>query len=65
VTHFLPSSLDQRYVSDLIHISLELTITVIYEPELDSLKKNCVMSVERSTRDSVPPSPLAQRYVSG
>jgi hypothetical protein len=55
VTHFLPSSLAQRYVSWVIHSSVELTVTVIYDPELDFVKQNWVMSVEWSTRGSLPP----------
>jgi hypothetical protein len=42
-------------VSDVIYISLELTITVIYDPELDFLKQNWFMSVEWGTRNSLPP----------
>jgi hypothetical protein len=40
VTHFLPSSLAQRYVSGVIQTSLELTFTVIYDAELDIPKQN-------------------------
>jgi hypothetical protein len=64
LTHFLPSSLAQRYVSGVIQTFLQLTVTVIYDPELDFLKQNWVMSPEWSTRDSIPHSSLAQRYVS-
>jgi hypothetical protein len=46
VTHFLPSSVGQRYVSGVIQTSLELKVTVKYDPELDFLKQNWVMSAE-------------------
>jgi hypothetical protein len=52
---FLPSSLEQRYVSGLIERSLQLTVTVTCDPELDFLKQNWVMSPEWSTLDSLPP----------
>jgi hypothetical protein len=65
VTHFLPSSLAQRYVFVLIQKTLEFTFTVKYDPELYFLKQNWVTSAECSTRDSLPTSSLAQRYVSG
>jgi hypothetical protein len=42
-------------VSDVIQICLQLTITVIYDPELDFLKQNWVMSAEWGTSDSFPP----------
>jgi hypothetical protein len=54
VTHFLPSSVAQRYVSRVIQTSLELTVTVKFDPELDFLKQNLVMSAEWVTRDSLP-----------
>jgi hypothetical protein len=55
VTHFLPSFLAQRYVSGVIQKFLELTITIKYDPELDFLKQNWVMSAERDTFDSLRP----------
>jgi hypothetical protein len=55
LTHFLPSSLAQRYVSEVIQISLKLTVTFIYDPELDFLKKNWVMCAEWNTLDSLRP----------
>jgi hypothetical protein len=58
MTHFLPSSLAQGYVSGVIQISLQLTVTVIYDPELDFLKQNWVMTAEWSTLDSLRPIPL-------
>jgi hypothetical protein len=64
LTHFVPSSLAQRYVSGVIQTSLELTVSVTFDPELDFLKQNWVMSTEWSTLDSPPHSSLAQRYVS-
>jgi hypothetical protein len=54
MTQFFPSSLAQRYVSGLIQTFLELTVTVIYDPELDFLKKKWIMSAELSTRDIIP-----------
>jgi hypothetical protein len=54
-THFVPSSLAQRYVSGIIQTSLELTVTVTSYPELDFRKQNCVMSAECSTLDSLRP----------
>jgi hypothetical protein len=65
VTHFLPSSLAQRYVSGLIQTFRKLTFTVTCDPELDFLKQNWVMSADWSTRVSIPHSSLAQRYFSG
>jgi hypothetical protein len=53
VTHILPSSLAQSYVSGVIQTSLELTVTVIFDPELDFLKLNWVMSAEWNTLDSL------------
>jgi hypothetical protein len=53
MTNFLPSSLAQRYVSGLIQTYLELTVTVIYDPELEFLKENWVMSAGWSTLDSI------------
>jgi hypothetical protein len=55
VTHFFPSSPAQRYVSGVIQTYMELTVTVIYDPELDFLKENWDMSAERSTHDSLRP----------
>jgi hypothetical protein len=55
VTHFVPSSLAQRYVYGVIETSLQLTVTVIFIPELEFLKQNLFMSAEWSTRDSLPP----------
>jgi hypothetical protein len=55
LTHFLPSSLAESYVSRVIETSLQLTVTVILYPELDILKQNLIMSAEWSTRDSLPP----------
>jgi hypothetical protein len=55
VTHFLPSSLAQRYVSVVIQTSLQLTITVISDPELVFLKQNWVTSADWSTLDSILP----------
>jgi hypothetical protein len=55
-------------VSGLIGSSLQLTVKVTYDPELDFLKQNWVISAEWSTIDSLPlflPSSLAQRNVSG
>jgi hypothetical protein len=63
VTHFLHSSLAQRYVSRVIQTTLQLTFRVTYDPELDFLKQNWVMSAEWSKFDSLPQSSLAQRYV--
>jgi hypothetical protein len=65
LTHLFPSFPAQRYVSRVIQTSLELTHTVICDPELDFLKQNWFMSAEWSTLDSLPHSFLAQRYVSG
>jgi hypothetical protein len=42
-------------VSGILQTSLELTVTVTYDPELDFLKENWVMSADWSTRDSLPP----------
>jgi hypothetical protein len=59
------SSLAQRYVSGVIQTSLQLTVTVRYDPVVVTfLKYNLVMSSEWSTLDSLPHSPLAQKYVS-
>jgi hypothetical protein len=55
LTHFLPYVVAQIYVSGVIQTSLELTFTVTYDPELDFLKENCVMSADWRTRDSLPP----------
>jgi hypothetical protein len=55
VTDFLPSSLAQRYVSAVIETYLQLTVTVKYDPELDFLKQNWVMSEEWGTLDSLRP----------
>jgi hypothetical protein len=49
------SSLAQSYVSGVIKTSLELTVSVTFDPDLDFLKQNCVMSAEWSIRDSLPP----------
>jgi hypothetical protein len=65
LTHFAPSSPAQSDVSVVIQTSLELTVTVTCDPELDFLKQNWVMSAEWSTLDSLFHSTLAQRYVSG
>jgi hypothetical protein len=65
LTHFAPSSLALSDVSGVIQTSLELTVTVTCDPELNFLKQNGVMSAEWSTLDSLPNSSLAQRYVSG
>jgi hypothetical protein len=65
VTHFLPSSLAQRYVSGLIQTFRKLTLTVTCDPELDFLKQNWVMTAEWSTPDSIPYSSLARRFFSG
>jgi hypothetical protein len=55
LTHFLPSTLAQRYVSGLIQISLQLTVTVTSDQELDILQQNRFMSAEWRTLDSLPP----------
>jgi hypothetical protein len=55
LTNFVPSSLAQRYVSGLIQSSLHITVTVIYDPELDFLKQNWGMSSKWSKFDSLPP----------
>jgi hypothetical protein len=55
VTHYLPSSLSQKYVSGVIQKFLELKYTVTCDPELDFLKQNCVMSAEQNTHDSLSP----------
>jgi hypothetical protein len=65
LTHFVPSSLPQRYVSGVLQTSLELTVTVTFYQELDFLKQNWVISAEWSTLDSPPHSSLAPRHVSG
>jgi hypothetical protein len=44
LTHLVPSSLAQRYLSGIIQTSLQLTVTDKYDPELDFLKQNWVMS---------------------
>jgi hypothetical protein len=49
------SSLAQRYVSGVIQTSLQLTVTVTSDTELDFLKENGVISAEWGTRDSLPP----------
>jgi hypothetical protein len=52
-------------VSGVIQTSLQLTVTVRYDPEVVIfLKENWVMSAESSTLDSLPHFPLAQRYES-
>jgi hypothetical protein len=55
LTHILPSFLAQRYGSGAIQKSMELTVRVAGDPELDFHKENGVMSAERSTLDSLPP----------
>jgi hypothetical protein len=49
------SSLAQSYVSGVRETSLQLTIRVTCDPELDFIKQNWVMSAEWSTLDSLPP----------
>jgi hypothetical protein len=66
LTHFVPSPLAKRYVSGVIQTSLQLTVTVSYDPEVVTfLKQNWFMSAEWCTLDSLPHSSLAQRYMSG
>jgi hypothetical protein len=55
MTHFLPSSLEQKYVSGVIQTSMQLKFTFICDPELDFLKQNWVISAEWSTLDSLRP----------
>jgi hypothetical protein len=55
VTQFVPSTLAQRYVSGVIQTSLEFTITVTCDPELDFSKQKCLMTAEWSTLDSLRP----------
>jgi hypothetical protein len=52
-------------VSGVINASLEITVTLKFDPEHEFFKQNSVMSAEGSTRDSLPNSSLGQRYVSG
>jgi hypothetical protein len=49
------SSLAETYVFGVIQTSLEITLTVTFDPELDFLKQNCVMYAEWSTLDSHAP----------
>jgi hypothetical protein len=66
LTHFVPSSLAQRYVSGVIQTALQLTVTVRYDPDVVTfLKQNWFMSAEWCTLDSLTHSSLAQKYVSG
>jgi hypothetical protein len=45
-----------RVITDISGIvRLRLTVTVTFDPELDFLKQNWVMSAEWSARDSLPP----------
>jgi hypothetical protein len=55
LTHYVPSYLAQRFVSEVIQTSLELPVTVTCDPELYFIKQNWVMSAEWSTLDSLPP----------
>jgi hypothetical protein len=52
---FPPSSLAQSYVSVIIEKSMQLTVTITCDPELDFLKQNRVMYAEWSILDSIPP----------
>jgi hypothetical protein len=65
VSQFLPSFLAQRYVSRVIQTSLQITVTVKFDPELDFPKQKWVMSEEWSTLDSLRPFLSCQRYLSG